>query len=443
MSDDALAVWLDGYDTPAGYLVRDAAADTAFYYDQTYTEAGGPPLSLSLPLTQRDYGDVETRAFFDNLLPENNQLDEVMARHGLARSDVVGLLRHMGADCSGAISCLPIGDPPVKTPGILAEDYEPLDDKLLGRIVKSLAEAQRLPAEVHDPSPVAGVQRKIALTMLPGRIFALPRKGLRVPTTHILKVPERRHGNDARHEEAAALLAQAAGLDVSIPQAIKVDGYDALLVERFDRRVSDGVVTRIHQEDFAQALGFPAALKYQRNGEPGRWFDVKTALSVLDRTQDPEAAYGAFLLATLFNLCIGNTDNHAKNHALLYDAGPVPHLAPLYDLLPIRLDNRYHHRLAYRIGAAETFDDMTPGDLDAFFAIFGLENPIVVAEQIVAPLIASLEAATQALRAQQLKRLDDLIGRETEQLAELLALSIEVRERDAFHAGGGGWRAGS
>lgn len=443
MSEDALAVWLDGYDTPAGYLVRDATASIAFFYDDPYLAAGGLPLSLSLPLSQAEYGDVETRAFFDNLLPENNQLENVTARHGLARSDVVGLLRHLGADCSGAVSCIPIGAPAAKIPGILSEDYEPLDDRLLGRIVKSLAEAQRLPDEVQDPSPVAGVQRKIALTMLPGRAFALPRKGRRVPTTHILKVPERRHGGDAKLEEAAALLAQAAGLDVSVPEAIKIDGYDALLVERFDRRVSEGVVTRVHQEDFAQALGLPPMLKYERNGEPGRRFDVEAALKVLDRTQDPELAYGDFLTTTLFNLCIGNTDNHAKNHALLYDKGPTPRLAPLYDLVPIRLDDRYHHRLAFRIGAAETFDGMTPADLTAFFAAFGLEDPIVAAEMFVAPLIASLEAATPALRAQQLKRFDDLIGRETERLVDLIDLAMKLRPRDAFRTSGGGWQVGS
>ena len=95
---------------------------------------------------------------------------------------------------------------------------------------------------------------------------------------------------------------------------------------------------------------------------------------MLDRTNDPEESRLRFLLTTLFNLCIGNTDNHAKNHALLYDAGAPPRLAPLYDLLPIRLDNRYNHQLAFRIGKAGIFDDMTSDDLLVFLNECGVET---------------------------------------------------------------------
>jgi HipA N-terminal domain len=358
MAEEVLAVWMDGRQSPAGYLGRSEGGATAFFYDPDYIEAGGLPLSLSLPLQEPHFGDVETRAFFANLLPENTQLQSVMEREGLDRDDVVGLLGHLGADCAGAVSYLPVGDPPVKTPGVLATDYEILDDRALVRIVRSLADARRLPAEVDDPSPVAGVQSKIALCHMPDGRFALPAAGTKAPTTHILKVPERRQGREARLEEAAALLAAACGLDVSVPQAIKVEDIDALLITRFDRRVEDGVVYRVHQEDFAQALGFASELKYQRRGRPGRWFDVPTILSVLDRTVDPEAARLSFLLTILLNLCLGNTDNHAKNHALIYDVGPVPRLAPPYDLLPIRIDRRYNHDLAFNIGAADRYSLM-------------------------------------------------------------------------------------
>ncbi|HEY5411368.1 MAG TPA: HipA domain-containing protein [Caulobacteraceae bacterium] len=443
MAEDILAVWMDGYDTVAGHLIKDDLGTTAFRYNDVYVGGGGLPLSLSLPLKTNKFDDLETRAFFANLLPENAQLQRLMEREGLERNDVVGLLRHLGADCAGAVSCLPEGDPPVKSPGVLEEDYEPLEDRAVINIVRSLAEARRLPDEVDDPSPVAGVQSKIAITLLADGRFALPRPGLRVPTTHILKVPERRQGRDARLEETSALLAAATGLDVSKPQAIKVGDYDALLISRFDRRVENGVVSRIHQEDFAQALGFPSGLKYQRHGRPGRWFDVDAILSVLDRTEDSEGARVAFLRATLFNLCIGNTDNHAKNHALIYDQGVTPRLAPLYDMLPIRIDARYNHQLAYNIGSAQQFDDMTPEDLSAFISAFGVEDLPEFVEVVVVPLIQELEAATRNLRSMGLKSFDDLIGRETDRLVELFSAAVTVRERDAFLDRSGGWGATS
>lgn len=443
MTSDILAVWMDGFPSPAGYLSRRDDGNTSFYYSDAYVVSGGFPLSLSLPLTHGEYDDIRTRAFFANLLPENEQLHRILEREGLERNDVVGLLHHLGADCAGAISCLPEGDPPVKTPGEVAKDYQVLDDKEAIKIVRSLAEARRLPAEVNDPSPVAGVQSKIAITLMPDGRFALPKPGLRVPTTHILKVPGRRHGRDAQLEETAALLAAAVGLDVSIPQAVKVDNYDALLIERFDRRVEKGIVTRIHQEDFAQALGFPSELKYQRRGRPGRWFDTQAVLSVLDRTNDPEELRLRFILTTLFNLCIGNTDNHAKNHALLYNNGAVPRFAPLYDMLPIRLDDRYTHQLAFNVGNATLFDEMTADDLGEFLSECGVEGVTDFVEFAVVPLIQKLENATLTLRSLGLKQFDDLIGRETDRLVDLLSATVELRERDAFSGTGGGWVLGS
>ena len=443
MTSEVLAVWMDGCPFPAGHLTRGDDGNTGFGYEPDYILANRPPLSLSLPVGDEPFDDIQTRAFFANLLPENAQLQRILDREGIERGDVVGLLAHLGADCAGAVSCLPVGDPPVKTPGRLETDYDILDDKALINIVRSLADLKRLPADVNDPSPVAGVQSKIALTLLPGRQFALPKAGLRVPTTHILKVPERRSGRDAKFEETAALLARAVGLDVSIPEAITVGDYDALLIERFDRRVEDGVVTRIHQEDFAQALGFSSDLKYQRRGKPGRQFDVAAALSVLDRTRDPEAARLAFLLSTLFNLCIGNTDNHAKNYALLYDRPGLPRLAPLYDMLPIRLDDRYTHQLAFNIGNATHFDDMSAEDLAAFLIQCGVEDGPDFVEAAVVPLVERLEEAARTLRSLQLRRFDNLIGRETDRLVDLFSAAVDVRERDSFEERGGGWLQGS
>lgn len=438
MAGDVLAVWMDGHATPAGRLVRSDHGDTAFVYDAPYVDAGGPPLSLSLPLEEEAFGDVETRAFFANLLPENTQLQRVLEREGLARDDVVGLLRHLGADCAGSVSCLPIDAPPIKSPGILAEDYAPLDDKTLLTIARTLRDERRLPRDVADPSPVAGVQSKVAITVLPDGTFALPRAGARVPTTHILKVPARRDYRDVRHEEAAAILAVAAGLDASVPTAIRIGDIDALLIERFDRVVANGVVTRIHQEDFAQALGLPSELKYQRRGRPGRWFDVDAALRVLDQTRAPQDARMAFLKATVFNLCIGNTDNHAKNHGLLYDAPGAPRLAPLYDMLPIRLSRQFTHELAFNIGTATHFDGMTLEDLEVFFLQMGVdrEDLDLLYETEIVPMIEAIERAAPRLKSAGLKTFNDLIGREMEEIVERLGLNVLVEERDFYPAEG-------
>lgn len=146
-----------------------------------------------------------------------------------------------------------------------------------------------------------------------------------------------------------------------------------------------------------------------------------------------------FLLATLFNLCIGNTDNHAKNHALLYSGGARPSFAPLYDLLPIRLDERYTHELAFKLGEASSFDALTGEDIATFVGQCGVEDIEEFVDKLAVPMFQQLEAATPNLRSAGQKNFDDLIGREMGRLAELLEASVAMRERDTFLTHGGGW----
>ncbi len=440
----SLDIWLDGFGAPAGRL--DAMDDGAvrYLYRPDYLEARQPPLSLSLPLREEAAGDAAARAFFGNLLPENDQMRRIIDREGLDRDDIVGILAHVGADCAGAISCLPEGSPPAKVPGVLASDYRPLGDDELVEIVASLADRQRLPAAVEDPSPVAGVQRKIALALLPDGEYALPRDGLRVPTTHILKVPRRDEGGDVALEAAASRLAAAANLPVSIPNSLLIGDTRALIITRFDRVVLDGVVYRRHQEDFAQALGLPAPLKYQREGREGRRFDAQAIAALLDKTVEPARARETFLLATLFNLAIGNSDNHAKNHAFLHDDAQSSQLAPLYDLLPVRIHHHFNHALAFDIGAARHFEEIRSEDIEALLAAFGLAGGRAkrFLTDSVRPMLAALEARSARLHGAGLKSFDDLLGRELSRLNELMDLGLDIRERDYFEPRAGGWTDG-
>ena len=100
-----------------------------------------------------------------------------MAREGLTRDDIAGLLLHLGKDCPGALSVLAVGAPAVKVPGDFATDYTALSDERLTAIAAALQERRRLPAGTMDPSPLAGVQSKLALTRLPDGRLAEPIAG--------------------------------------------------------------------------------------------------------------------------------------------------------------------------------------------------------------------------------------------------------------------------
>lgn len=190
-----LDVRLDGFDKPIGRLSRNETGALAYqYHDAFLQQANAFPLSLSLPLQAAPYNDVLVRSFFDNLLQERNDpLQALMAREGIARDDIAGLLLHLGKDCAGAISVLPEAAPPTKVPGNFAHDYEPLSMENISAIVKSLHNENIFPAGTQDPSPLAGVQNKFALTILPDGRYAFPKIGTGAPTTHIIKVPKRNH----------------------------------------------------------------------------------------------------------------------------------------------------------------------------------------------------------------------------------------------------------
>jgi serine/threonine-protein kinase HipA len=63
------------------------------------------PLSPALPLTppERGYDSRSIKRFIEHLLPEGHALDVAVASNGLARSNVFGLIRALGAETAGAL----------------------------------------------------------------------------------------------------------------------------------------------------------------------------------------------------------------------------------------------------------------------------------------------------------------------------------------------------
>jgi serine/threonine-protein kinase HipA len=422
-----LDVFLEASSAPIGRLTRLEDGTASFRY---LTDALAHPLSVSLPLQEEPFSDIATRGFFGNLLFENAQREQVMQRHGLDFSDIVGLLEHLGADCPGSISCVPVGAGPAKTPGDLLTDYDPLDDAELLRIMVSLRDRRQVPDDTRDPSPLAGVQGKIALTLLPDGRFALPKRGLNVPTTHILKVPRGAEMTSVAQEHLAmSLMAKLQSFPVAQTRCLGDGDLQGLLVTRFDRAITGTTVRRLHQEDFAQALGLGPQLKYERNGTSARRFSAEAVGRLLLATAQPGRARQAFLEMTLVNLALGNTDNHAKNHALLHD-GPRPSLAPIYDVLPVLIDDQVTHQLAFDIGRARMTDEITPADLGAFVRAIGFPRvtPALLdrLRQIVTGVVARIPEMSGPVR----KRIGDAMAEQARALAAALEMTIDIPERD-------------
>jgi serine/threonine-protein kinase HipA len=447
VGDLILDVRLDGFSDPAGTLSRNDSNVHAFRYSRQYLEnSNSIPLSLSLPLTDEPYDDVLTRAFFDNMLQENGAaLNTLMAREGLSRADIAGLLEHLGKDCPGALSVLPAGAPPTKVPGDFNADYRQIADTELASIVKALHERRPLPKDTADPSPLAGVQSKIALTLLPNGHFAEPRAGSGAPTTHIVKVPDRAHLRDAQYEAATLNLSRALDIETAKAWTMTIANIDVLIITRFDRALDDdGLVVRIHQEDFAQAIGLPSRLKYERDGNGERRFSAAAVHKLLGSTIKPIGEHETFIRATLFDLMTGNVDAHAKNHALLHLGPGRMRTTPRYDLLPTRLDPNLTSELAFHIGNATTLDAITVHEFNAFLKDLGIPNAAAqrrLTKRYATSIAESLAATLPALDANNMKTFADLIAANIRQLLPALGLDVPhaCQNRDAFINRGGGW----
>lgn len=447
MSELILDVRLDGYEEPIGVFVRDEHGTLAFYYHQSYLNGSAPiNLSLSMPLSSHPYDDRACRAFFGNLLQERDDtVQRVMDREGISRDDIAGLLFHLGKDCPGAISVLPHGSPPAKIPGDFETDYVPLDEAGLERIVVALHAREPLPEEAADPSPIAGVQSKVALTVLPEGGFAQPIRNSGAPTTHILKVSSRNRPRETILEAASMLLSQSMGIATAEAGNITIAGINALLVVRYDReRNNAGKVIRHHQEDFAQALGLPPTMKYERSGREGLKFDTEAVASIINACRNPAAMRERFIVATIFDLLIGNNDGHAKNFSLMHHTDGSVEFSPRYDIVPVRLFEGMTEELSYHIGGATQFEEITANHFDRFLEQLGIENRAAqrrLRNEAAYQIGSRLADQLTTLEASGHKNFADLIASNIRHLFGEFALDVPepARDRDAAIGRAGGW----
>lgn len=126
-------------------------------------------------------------------------------------------------------------------------------------------------------------------------------------------------------EAVSMLLASHAGLDVARVEVRVVDKRDVLLVERFDRG-RDG--TRRCLVSALTILG-----EHEMGSRHASYTDLAESIRVGPWT-DPGATLQEMYRRLVFNVCVGNTDDHLRNHAAFWDGGQLT-LTPAYDLEPV------------------------------------------------------------------------------------------------------------
>jgi serine/threonine-protein kinase HipA len=125
-------------------------------------------------------------------------------------------------------------------------------------------------------------------------------------------------------EFVAMELARRVGLDVARVELVESMGRDVLLVERFDREASTGtrraVVSALTMLSLDEMMARYASY-------------ADLAEIVRRRFVDAPATPRELFARITYNILVGNTDDHARNHSAFWDGANLS-LTPAYDICP-------------------------------------------------------------------------------------------------------------
>jgi len=389
-----------------------------FSYNQAWLEKpGAMPLSRSLPLQNEVFSGKKARPFFAGILPEEGPRKKIAEILGISDTNDFAMLERIGGECAGAVSLLLEGVAPTDPKN--ARNRE-LTEPELRQLIAELPNRPLMVGTDGLRLSLAGAQDKLPVIVRNNRI-SLPLDG--TPSTHILKPEPDRFPGLAANEIFCMTLAQAVGLNAPNTEYRLIGKKACILVQRYDRATDeDGSTTRLHQEDFCQALGFPPERKYQAEGGPM----LSDCISLLrDWSTAPVLDIPSFINGLIFNVLIGNTDAHGKNYSLLYSGGER-RLSSYYDLVSTLAWPDLSKNLAMKIGGCESVNAFTIGDWKKMAKKTGLGWPMMrerMAESCHSVLneLGEVQAQTKEYSESMVALLHETIGDRVARMLEALS----------------------
>lgn len=311
-------------DRPIGRLREN---DGLWEFDYAADWVGTPDafdLSPALKREQRLHSDGSTERpvqwFFDNLLPEEALRGTLAKEARLPAEDAFGLLAYYGRESAGS---LVLRDPAIS--GNAERGLKPLSAAELSQRIANLPNAS-FSKDAPKKMSLAGAQHKLPVVLDRSQLFE-PLPG--TPSTHILK-PDHLLGNhypaSVMNEYFTMRLAKEVGLTVPDVWHIYVP-QPVFIVQRFDRLVPQSALEalRLHVIDTCQLLNRARTFKYSAA-------NLQTLARAVNECREKGLARQQLYRWLVFNLLVGNADNHLKNISFLVDAEGI-RVAPAYDLL--------------------------------------------------------------------------------------------------------------
>ena len=356
-------------------------------------------LSPALPRSQRLHADGASlrpvQWYFDNLLPEEALRDVIAKEAGLKTEDAFGLLAYFGAESAGSLVLRePGNDAPIEY-GLKPLSLADLNMRILN--LPSISLTRDAPKHMS----LAGAQHKMLVVFKRGKLFE-PLAG--TPSPHILK-PDHPGDYPASVMNEYFTMRLAAALGLEVPPVYRLYAPQPVyIIERFDRiatntkseknsamaakaniaNIADAAdnVQRVHIVDTCQLLNKARNFKYSAA-------HLETLAQAIACCRSKAAARMQLYRWLVFNILVGNGDNHLKNISFRVGAAGI-NVAPAYDLLSTAVydtaalaDERARWPdtpLAFSVGDTRTFADVRRGHiLDAASAL-GLNKATALRE---------------------------------------------------------------
>jgi len=355
-----VSVEIYGTEHIVGEITGKGTEDAVFCYCQDYlNNPEAFPISLSLPLIDKPFSAQETKSYFEGLLPEGFTRRTVASYLHASEDDYLKILYSLGKECLGSIRVVDS-----ENDEEISCSYERLTLEQVRELAKEGASKS---AELVTKSHLSltGASGKVGLYYNPiENSWYLPMGS--APSTHIVKQSHVRLNAIVANEQLSLLTAKKLGIEVPNVFVINTGTFndeDVLLAtERYDRLIGkDSAIIngnlkpfRLHQEDFAQALGIPSVRKYETSEDNY----LKSMFELIRKySGDPISDQEKLWRIIIFNYLLGNTDAHIKNFSLLRGENPQKlRLAPAYDLVSTIVYSSSTRNMAFRVGDEYSID---------------------------------------------------------------------------------------
>lgn len=404
---------INGSSEYVGEISGTDSTDACFSYADTYlNNPEHRAISIGLPLEERVFNSQRTRIFFEGLLPEGFTRRCVAEWMHVDENDYISILAGLGKECLGAIKIL-----------------DEMDKKIVPEYRKlSAEEVYNLASEGATESAELVTKSHLSLTGASGKVglyynaeeaqWYLPIGD--APSTHIVKQSHVRLKKIVTNEQLCLLTAKYLGIEIPESFIVTTESMDDEAVlfatKRYDRKFTEDnrmlngmpVPYRMHQEDFAQALGIAASNKYEKNNEGY----LKMLFEVLRKySADPMTDSLKLWDICVFNYLVGNTDNHIKNLSLLYgrDLKSI-RLAPAYDIVSTQIYENSTENMALSINGICNINEITRDSFEKAASQVGLGAKMAMNrfDAMATGFVGAMNRAKQELKAQGFEQVEQI-----------------------------------